>query len=317
MNSADSKLNRRAALKCAAVLTASMLLPTVPAAESKKRRWSINLMPGMIGVSGDQLEIIGLAARHGFESVEPQGSYLAKLEPGRMEFVKGALNKLTWGAAGLPVDFRGDDAKFNDGIAALPQIAQGLQRAGVSRVGTWLSPASNTIPYVQNMRLHQRRLGEIAKILGDAGLKLGLEYVGTATIRNRMRYSFVRTMAETKELIAEIGRDNVGFVLDSWHWWQAGDSAADIMTLKADQVVAVDLNDAPKDIPKDQQIDGKRELPLASGVIDVKPFLQALLDLGYDGPVRAEPFNKVLNDLDNEEACRRTGESLRKAAALL
>jgi predicted xylose isomerase-like sugar epimerase len=50
-------------------------------------------------------------------------------------------------------------------------------------------------------------------------------------------------------------------------------------------------------------------------VIEVAGFLNTLNRLGYDGPARAEPFNKSLNDLDNEPACAATIEALRKAVA--
>ena len=43
-------------------------------------------------------------------------------------------------------------------------------------------------------------------------------------------------MAETKELIAEIGLDNVGFVLDSWHWYTAHESVDDLRTLSNQDV---------------------------------------------------------------------------------
>ncbi|MCZ7637074.1 MAG: sugar phosphate isomerase/epimerase [Verrucomicrobia bacterium] len=76
-------------------------------------------------------------------------------------------------------------------------------------------------------------------------------------------------------------------VLDSWHWWQAGDTEADLLALTADDIVSVDLNDAPAGVAKDQQQDGKRELPAATGVIDVVTFLRALVRMGYAGPVRA------------------------------
>jgi len=39
------------------------------------------LNPGAIGVRASQLEAVELAHRHGFESVEPQGEYLAGLSP--------------------------------------------------------------------------------------------------------------------------------------------------------------------------------------------------------------------------------------------
>jgi sugar phosphate isomerase/epimerase len=120
-------------------------------------------------------------------------------------------------------------------------------------------------------------------------------------------------MAETKDLIAEIGTGNLGLVLDSWHWWQAGDTVEDILSLKNEEIVSVDLNDAPDGVPKEQQKDGQRELPCATGVIDLATFLNALGRIGYDGPARAEPFNRALNELDNEAACSATIKAMRKA----
>ena len=37
-------------------------------------------------------------------------------------------------------------------------------------------------------------------------------------------------------------------MLDSWHWYTAGDNRADLLSLKASDVVAVDLNDAPNGV---------------------------------------------------------------------
>ena len=82
-------------------------------------------------------------------------------------------------------------------------------------------------------------------------------------------------------------------------------------------MVAVDLNDAPKGIPKDQQVDGRRELPCATGVIDVGAFLNALSRIGYDGPVRAEPFNEAVRQMTQDDACEAASRSLKKAFALI
>jgi len=106
-------------------------------------------------------------------------------------------------------------------------------------------------------------------------------------------------------------------VLDSWHWTMAGDTEADLLTLRGEDIVSVDLNDAPAGVPREEQQDGKRELPCATGVIDVATFLKALQRVGYDGPVRCEPFNKTLNDLDNEAACTATVVAMKKAFALI
>lgn len=310
---------RREALKVGMLATGSLLVPWSLGAENTQRKFTINLMPGMIGVGANQLEAIELASKHGFESVEAMSGYLAGLGDSEARELQARMKekKVVFGAAGLPVDFRNEEEKFTEGMRSFEKQAKGLQRAGVTRMGTYIMPGHNKLTHLQNLKLHARRLREIAKVLDASGLKLGLEYVGTKTLRDRYKFEFVHTMPETRELIAEIGAGNVGFVLDSWHWWNAEETAEDILTLKAEQIVAVDLNDAPAGIPREKQIDGQRELPMATGVIPVKEFLTALQKLGYDGPVRAEPFNKPLNDLDNDAACAKTAEAMKKAFATL
>jgi sugar phosphate isomerase/epimerase len=280
---------------------------------------TICLSCGSIGVSADQKEAIRLAAQYGFESVEPSADYLAKLADSQRTDLKAEMTskQLVFGAAGLPVEFRQDDKRFSDSLKRLPELAVATKACGVNRWGTWLTPCDNSRTYLESFKLHARRLRETALVLKDHDQRLGLEYVGTKTSRDRCRYQFVHTMAEMKELIAEIGTGNVGLVLDSWHWWQADDTVADVLSLKNSDVVSVDLNDAPTGIAKDKRLDNRRELPAATGVIDAVAFLNALNQIGYDGPVRAEPFNKALNDLDNDEACQATIAAMKKAFALI
>ncbi|MFK7738181.1 MAG: sugar phosphate isomerase/epimerase family protein, partial [Pirellulaceae bacterium] len=224
---------------------------------------------------------------------------------------------LTWGAGGLPVEFRQDDAKFAADMEKLPAICAAYQTCGVKRIGTWLMPTHDGRTYRVNFDLHTERLRAAAKVLSDHGLSLGLEYVGPKTLWTSKRYSFVHTLAETKELIAAIGTGNVGVVLDSWHWYTSKETLADLKTLTNEDIVAVDLNDAPAGIPIDEQIDNTRALPAATGVIDLKAFLTTLVELGYDGPIRAEPFDQQLNALDNSPAVEKTGKAMQKAFDLI
>ncbi|MEM7385931.1 MAG: sugar phosphate isomerase/epimerase family protein [Verrucomicrobiota bacterium] len=308
--------HRRRFLTTLAGITGGSLLnsPSAPAAESK-RKMTINLVGGAIGVSANQRGLIDLAAKHEFESVEAVPSDLARLsDEASSELVASLKSRnLAWGAAGLPVEFRKDEETFRQGMKGLPGLMAALQRAGVTRVSTWLKPYHETLTYHQNFKQHVQRLKEIATVLADHDQRFGLEYVGTFTLWSRTRYSFVHSMAETKDLIGAIGADNIGFVLDSWHWWTADETPEDIRSLTNDDIVAVDLNDAPVDIPKREQLDNQRELPGATGVIDLASFLNALQSIGYDGPVRAEPFNQALNRLDNDEACSQTSKALRRA----
>ena len=120
-----------------------------------------------------------------------------------------------------------------------------------------------------------------------------------------------------KELLAEIGRPNMGFVLDSWHWYTANETLADLRTLTNRDIVSIDLNDAPAGRKVDEQKDGERELPCATGVIDVAGFLNTLNELGCDAPARCEPFNAPLRKMQPEEALTATAAAMKKAFALI
>lgn len=275
------------------------------------------LSPGSIGVRAGARQVIDLALKHRFDAVEPNASYLTDLGDADLAALRQEMKQanLAWGAAGLPVDFRGEGAKFEADLERLKRLSAGLARAGADRVGTWLSPSHPQLPYEENFKRHAERLRKVAQALKADGHRLGLEYVGTPTLRQNRPHPFIYNMKQTRQLIDAIGTGNVGYVVDSWHWWTAGETEADLLSLTAEQIVSADLNDAPAGIPVERQIDGQRELPCATGVIPVAAFVGALARLGYDGPARAEPFNKALNDMDDDAACAASVAALRKALA--
>jgi sugar phosphate isomerase/epimerase len=293
--------------------------PAVAAASHPSRRMTMDLVCSNIGVEASPREAAELAWRHGFESVGADGEALERMSEAQIVDLRDAIKEhgLVWGAASLPVEFRKDDETFRKTSAGLAAYAQGLQRAGVQRIGTWLMPASDTLTYRQHFDVVATRLRETARVLQGEGLRLGLEYVGPKTSWASRKYPFIHTLAETRELVDAIGVPGVGYVLDSWHWYLAGDTADQIRALRGQDVVAVDLDDAPAGIPKDEQMDLSRELPMATGVIPVAEFLGALADVGYDGPVRAEPFNKALEELPAEEAVAAAAAAMKKAFALI
>ena len=249
----------------------------------------------------------------------PDIGYLKSLAESQLVELREDLKakKLVWGAAGLSVNFRGGDEPFQNGLKGLADEAKALQNAGASRVGTWITPGHNSLTYLANFKQHAARLGEVAKVLRDHGVRLGLEYVAPKTSWTTMRYPFIHTMAEMRELIAAINQPNIGLVLDSWHWYTAHETAADLLRLKGSDVICCDLNDAPAGIPIDQQKDLVRDLPCATGVIDLKSFLTALVKIGYDGPIRAEPFKAELRHLPPDEAVDLTSKAMDRAFALV
>ncbi|MFY0655012.1 MAG: sugar phosphate isomerase/epimerase [Cyclobacteriaceae bacterium] len=309
------QFNKAITLVAVIILSATM----AHSQSNMQRKFTLCLNPGNIGVKADQNQVLDMAIKYGYEAITPMVDQLAKFSDDELKAFnkKRKKNKIEWGSAGLPVQFRNDEERFQKDLSNLSIMAKALQAAGGTRMNTWIMPTHPSLSYTANMKQHAERLKQCAKVLAQYDIKLGLEYVGPKTLMARSRYPFIRTMGECLELISNIGETNVGLVLDSFHWYCAEDGAEDILNLKPSQIVTVDLNDARSDLSRDDQIDGTRELPAATGVIDVKTFLQSLIDIGYDGPVRTEPFNQSIRDMEDQKALQFNMESLQKALGLL
>jgi len=288
------------------------------AAPAHERKFYAILSLGRLGFHASFLESVELATKYGFEGLDPDPGYLASLNDDALHRVLDDLQKrnLKFGAAGLPVEFRKDSDTFDSDLKKLPAALAVLQRAGIWRVSTWILPCSDDLTYLQNFRQHAARLRLCAQLLADHGQKLGLEYVSPRTLWRSEKNPFIHTLSEMKELLVAIGTDNLGIQLDSWHWFNAQETQQDLLTLRGQDVITVDLNDAPTGLTLDQYRDDHRELPAATGVILVKQFLDALLQIGYDGPIQAEPFNAALRAMPLDQACAMASESMKKALRL-
>jgi len=54
-----------------------------------------------------------------------------------------------------------------------------------------------------------------------------------------------------------------------------------------------------------------------TAVIDLKGFINALVKIGYDGPVECEPFDQDLRKMEDNAALQETMESLNRLWNLL
>ncbi|OEK04478.1 sugar phosphate isomerase/epimerase family protein [Roseivirga misakiensis] len=308
---------RRAFLTKATLLSAAALYPSSLSAffGSDSRKFKICLNPGAIGVKLSQKELLEMAVKYGFEAIVPFPDQLARYDIGQKSQLidQMAGSEISWGTANLPVQFRASEQQFRNDLKQLDKSAKTLAEVGASRMSTWIMPTHDELTYRKNFDRHALRLKEVAKVLDDSGIKLGLEYVGPKTLMARDKYSFIRSMAELSELIDGINQGNVGYQLDAFHWYCAGETKADILNLNPDQIITVDLNDAKAGRSADEQLDWERELPATSGVVSTKEFLSALVEIGYDGPVRAEPFNEELNKLQTDQALKKTIGAIRNA----
>lgn len=277
-----------------------------------------NLSAGALGLPLDHTTSIDLAAKHGFGGVDPDldhfrslGSTAAVAEHAAAVREKG----LEWGMTGLPVPLDGSAADFRQALVDLPEAIELLTAAGVTRVGTWMRPMHDDLDYLRNWRLHVGRLALVAELLADAGLRIGLEYIGPKTFWSTERFPFIHSLREARELIADSGASNVGIILDSYHWYTAGESAEDLTGLTDADIVSVDINDARADRERDEQQDLDRRLPYDTGVIDLAGFMGAVHAAGYTGPVKVEPFMKQLAEQPVDDVLADISARLDRAVA--
>ncbi|MGO1408855.1 MAG: sugar phosphate isomerase/epimerase family protein [Brachybacterium sp.] len=261
------------------------------------------LSPGALGLDLDHPRAVDLAAAHGFGGVDPDLGHFRTLGlAGTAEHAAAVREKgLQWGMAGLPIALDAPTEDFRRALTDLPADLELLAAAGVTRVGTWIRPMHQELDHRQNWRLHLGRITLVAALLEDAGIRLGLEYIGPKTLWSTERFPFLHSLRETRELIAETGAENVGLILDTYHWHTAGEDAAQLEGLTDADIASADLNDARADRELDEQQDLDRRLPFDTGVIDLDGFLRALGAAGYTGPVKIEPFMASLAERPVDE----------------
>jgi len=309
---------------CGAVMAAAVAVPfaklSVGAAQGTGGvKFFKNFAPGHIGVKANQPQALEYAVKYGFGGIVPSDGEFANKSAAEIgEWVALMKQKgIRYGAGGLPVEFRRDEAQFQKDMAQLPKRAGLLKQLGVTRVATWITPGHNELTYLQNFKMLETRFREAAKVLKDNDIRLGLEFVGPRTSRERFRFPFACTQVDMMELAEAVGTGNVGLLLDSWHWYTSHGTEKELSRLSNKDIVHVHVNDAPSGVEVDQQIDNRRKLPATTGVIDLKGFINALVKLGYDGPVECEPFDQELRKMDQAAIVQTTAESLNRLWALI
>jgi 2-keto-myo-inositol isomerase len=126
-----------------------------------------------------------------------------------------------------------------------------------------------------------RVLGELGEIAGLHGVSLGFEFLGQTDCS-------VQDLALADEIVTAVDRDNVGLVVDSFHFYAGGSTLESIAALRPDRLFVFHINDA-EDLPRDQLQDSHRLLP-GLGILPLQQMIQAFHRIGYDEVASVEIF---------------------------
>ena len=289
------------------------LMNTIPFVDSLKS-FRASLNSGAIGLQCNAQELLDYAIMFNFSSISPLLNELLAFRPNEKKayLEKMISHGIKFDGGGLPIEFRSSEKLFQQGLQFLKNNIRIIASYNIPSFVTWIMPTNNSLTYLQNFNQHERRLKEVATVLEEEGLKLGLEFVGPKTLMARDKYSFLHSINELRELIDAIDKKNVGYLLDSFHTYCAGDQIENMGFLKAKDIVSVQINDAVIGRSANMQIDQERELPGDTGIIDLKKFLDFISSKGYNGAVSVEPFNKEINLMKTTKKLKRVRDSLLK-----
>ena len=249
-------------------------------------------------------EQVALCARHGFAGLEIGIGAIREMgvENARALFQHSNVQPVTFG---LPVEWRKDDAAFRADLAQLPMLSRLAADLGISRCTTYVLPSTDA-PIEDYSEISTQRFVEIAQILAEQHINLGLEFLGPQQFRpdpNKFWfYDIAGGLRAADDINQKAGTRNVGLLVDCWHWYASGGRQMDLASIPVEQIVHVHINDAPLGVALPDLVDNVRELPGATGEIDVRGFLSTLRALGYNGPVAVETFSEKLNAMSPDEA---------------
>lgn len=143
---------------------------------------------------------------------------------------------------------------------------------------------------------------EVAERVASAGLGLAFEYSSFVPIRS---------LRQASDFVAEMARraPRQALMIDSWHFYQCGDTLDRLRELDPSLFGYLQLDDALEPGP-DTRFDtlNRRTLP-GRGNLDLVGFVAAFTDLGFSGVVSIEVMNEELRRIDVDDYAKQVAST--------
>ena len=151
-----------------------------------------------------------------------------------------------------------------------------------------------------------RAINQMVEISEKYGIRLAYEFLG-------FKGTSVNNFARCYEIIKEVDRDDVGIVLDCFHFYAGGSKIEDLEDADIEKIFVFHINDSKKgDIWTLK--DSDRLWP-GDGAIPLKRILHILKNKGFNGTATVELFNPDYWKWDPEKTIRVSKEKTEDAIA--
>jgi 2-keto-myo-inositol isomerase len=149
-------------------------------------------------------------------------------------------------------------------------------------------------------------LNELCEIASNHGVSLAFEFLGQTKCS-------VQTLDLAAEIVHQVGRKDLGLVIDSFHFYAGGSTFKMIDALDARSIQIFHIND-DEDLPREQLEDRHRLLP-GLGILPLRELLEAFRRIGYDKVASVEIFRPEYWDRDPFQLAREAHEATARVLA--
>lgn len=152
-----------------------------------------------------------------------------------------------------------------------------------------------------------RVLNELADISEPYGVSLAFEFLGQTDCS-------VQTLDLCNEIVEHVGRDSIGNVIDTFHFYAGNSTFEAIDTMRPEKLFIFHINDA-EDLPKEQLTDAHRLYP-GTGILPIAEIKEHFDKIGYDRMVSIEIFRPEYWNQDPFEVAKKAKEATEKVLGL-
>ncbi|WP_182009617.1 2-keto-myo-inositol isomerase [Priestia aryabhattai] len=138
-------------------------------------------------------------------------------------------------------------------------------------------------------------LKELSDIAEPYGVKIAVEFVGHPQCT-------VNTFGQAYDIVETVNRENIGLVLDCFHFHAMGSDIEDLKKAEGSKIFILHIDDT-EDFPIGFLTDEDRVWP-GLGAIDLDSILSTLKEIGFADVVSVELFRPEYYKLDAEEAIK-------------
>jgi 2-keto-myo-inositol isomerase len=259
--------------------------------------WNGETMPAL--TLSDELGVVGSAGYGGLELFLPKLAPFLELHPAEdlarrlhAEKLKAiAINGIENFSLRSPSEF----APIEKDCGRLAQLSQAI---GCPCIVVVPSPQPQGMSWSAVREGTVEALRMLAGVSAPYGVKLAFEFLAPANCS-------VRTLAQGCEVVQATGRDDVGLVLDTYHFFVGGSSWQSLEEFDLDRLFLVHINDV-EDLPLETLTDGDRLLP-GEGILPLGRILASLKRRGYNGAYSLEvmrPAYRMRDPLEYAQAAK-------------